>query len=136
MWGTDCLWYGSPQAYILRLREFPRENETLARDILASYGLPFGLDGDVNHPTRRAQDPTRTIRNGILGRNAAVPYGIDPAATLTAIGCDKVQRTRQDYLLDPGTLRERAPLRSNVVYGYRTRSELLADIWPNRPWAP
>jgi predicted TIM-barrel fold metal-dependent hydrolase len=135
IWGTDSLWYGSPQPYIARFREFPRNNESLAKDILAGYGLAHGLEGDVDNPGQAATGP-RTLRNAILGRNAAVPYGIDPDATVGTIHCDKLQRTKEDYLIAPGTAQEAAPMRSNTMYGYRTRRELLANLWPNRPWAP
>lgn len=136
VWGTDSLWGGSPHGMIVRLREFPRENETEAWAILQNeYGLPYGLDGDVDDPTVKATDPARTIRNGILGRNAAVPYGIDPDAQRNAINCDEVQRTKDDYIVDMSSVQEEAPMRSNVVYGYRTRREVLRDM-ASKPWAP
>ena len=73
VWGTDSLWYGSPQPEIVSLRrfEFTEKGKEL-------YGLPYGLDGDVEDPTRPAPNPSRTIRNGILGRNVAKPYNVDP----------------------------------------------------------
>jgi hypothetical protein len=135
VWGTDSLWGGSPHGMIVRLREFPRENETEARDIFASYGMPYGLDGDVEDPSQPAPSPDRTIRNGILGRNAAVPYGIDPDAQRNAIACDQVQKTKDDYLVDLSSVQESAPMRSNVVYGYRSRRELFRDL-ASKPWAP
>ena len=135
VWGTDSLWGGSPHGMIVRLRDFPRENETEARQIFESYGMPHGLNGDVEDPTQPAPTPARTIRNGILGRNAAVPYGIDPDAQRNAIACDQLHRTRDDYIVDLGTLNESAPMRSNVVYGYRTRRELFRDL-ASKPWAP
>src|SRR5439155_7557421 len=68
VWGTDALWGGSPQGLIEALRAFQMSDEAKA-----TYNLPWGLDGDVDNPTRRAARPERTIRNGILGRNAAGP---------------------------------------------------------------
>ena len=56
------------------------------------YGLPYGLEGDVEDPTRRRRSPERTIRNGILGRNAARAYGIDPDAQRNAIALRRRQR--------------------------------------------
>jgi uncharacterized protein len=136
VWGTDSLWGGSPHGMIARLREFPRQNETEAWRILREdYGLQHGLDGDVEDPTVLAPSPARTIRNGIFGRNAAVPYRIDPDAQRNAIHCDQLHRTRDDYMVDLGTLNESAPMRSNVRYGYKTRRELFTDL-ASKPWAP
>ena len=136
VWGTDSLWGGSPHGMIVRFREFPRKNETEAWQILQeTYGLEWGLDGDVDDPTQKAATPARTIRNGILGRNAAVPYGIDPDAQRAAIACDKVTKTRDDYLTGTGGFQESAPLRTNEVYGFRTRRELFQHI-KSKPWSP
>jgi predicted TIM-barrel fold metal-dependent hydrolase len=136
VWGTDSLWYGSPQAEIARMREFPRSNETAAWQILQeTYGLQWGLDGDVEDPTVKAPVPERTIRNAILGRNAAVPYRIDPDAQRDAIACDQVHKTKDDYLVNPGSIQASAPLRTNAVHGYRTRRQLFTDL-ASKPWAP
>jgi uncharacterized protein len=136
VWGTDSLWGGSPHGLIVRMREFPRENETEAWQILReTYGLPYGLDGDVEDPTVKAATPDRTIRNGILGRNAAVPYGIDADAQRNAIACDQVQKSKDDYLVDTSSVQESAPLRSNVTYGFRTRREVLKHV-ASKPWSP
>src|SRR5206468_6989660 len=60
-WGTDSLWYGSPQAEIVGFRRF--EFTERGKEL---YGLPHGLEGDVEDPTRKAPRPARTIRNAIL----------------------------------------------------------------------
>jgi predicted TIM-barrel fold metal-dependent hydrolase len=136
VWGTDSLWGGSPHGLIVRMREFPRENENMAREILSTeYGLLYGLDGDVEDPSQPAPTPDRTIRNGILGRNAAVPYGIDPDAQRNAIACDQVSKTKDDYLVDTSSVQESAPLRSNVTYGFRSRREVLKHV-ASKPWSP
>jgi predicted TIM-barrel fold metal-dependent hydrolase len=130
-WGTDSLWYGSPQAEIVGLRrfEFSEEGKEL-------YGLPFGLEGDVEDPTRKAPTPARTIRNGILGRNAARAYRIDPDARRRQISCDAVNGLRQDgYLTGVGTERESAPLASHQAPGARTRREVLKSLTES-PWSP
>lgn len=137
VWGTDSLWYGSPQDVINRLRNFPLAEETEVKRILAEdYHLPWGLDGDVDDPSIKATDPARTIRNGIFGRNAAVPYQVDPDAQRFKITCDQLTATQQAYVQNAGTEREARPMASNVLYGHRTRRELFAHVWPNRPWAP
>jgi hypothetical protein len=99
------------------------------------YRLPYGLEGDVEDPTRAAPSKDRTIRNAIFGRNAARAYRIDPAAHLQSIGCDQVQGLRRSYITDPLTERERAPLASNRLVGARTRRELFASL-AGKPWGP
>jgi hypothetical protein len=101
------------------------------------YRLPYWLDGDVENPLNPAPSPARTIRNAIFGRNAAVPYRMDPDAHLNAISCDKVQEVRDDYIVNsavPNPLQS-AQLRSNAIPGYRTRRELFTDL-ASKPWGP
>src|SRR2546422_437454 len=90
-----------------------------------TYTRPGGLAGDVAQPPRRASKPWRSIRNGILGRNAAEPYRIDPDLTLAAISCDDVQTIRDQYIL--------SPIARNEVHGPRTRRELFAALRKD-PW--
>lgn len=139
VWGTDSLWNGSPQTVISAFRNFAGPGQPVARTILAdTYHLPWGLEGDVDDPSVKATDPKRTIRNGIFGRNAAVPYRVDPDAAQNAISCDALTAASQDEELVAfrGTPRETRRYASNVVYGPRTRRELFSNIWPNAPWAP
>jgi predicted TIM-barrel fold metal-dependent hydrolase len=119
LWGTDSLWYGSPQPFIVAMRNF-QMNPKIASSPL--YKLPYGLDGDIDDPTRNALSaasymtsnpavtgwpsdkvahPERSIRNAILGRNAAVPYGIDPSAKLRALSCDQLETVREEYRAEP-----------------------------------
>ena len=130
VWGTDSLWYGSPQSEIVALRRFE-----LTQEGMDLYGLPYGLEGDVDDPTQPAPSPDRTIRNGILGRNAAAAYRVDPDALRTAIACDEVNGLRNDYLVGSGSPTESAPLASNQLLGARTRRELLT-LRKDKPWAP
>jgi uncharacterized protein len=130
-WGTDSLWYGSPQAEIVGLRRFEFTDQ--GKEL---YGLPYGLEGDVEDPTVQAPGPERTIRNAILGRNAARAYGIDPDARRDAISCDAVNGMRQNgYLSGVGTPLESAPLASNTAPGARTRREVLKGLTEG-PWSP
>jgi predicted TIM-barrel fold metal-dependent hydrolase len=131
-WGTDSLWYGSPQAEIVAMRRF--EFTDRGKEL---YHLPFGLEGDVEDPTQRAPRPERTIRNGILGRNAARAYGINVEARRNAIGCDDVQQLRDNGYLrgEPGSMQESAPLASHMAPGPRTRREILTSLRDN-PWSP
>jgi hypothetical protein len=133
VWGTDSLWYGSPQPEIVSLRrfEFTEKGKEL-------YGLPYGLEGDVEDPTRPAPNPARTIRNGILGRNVAGAYKVDPDKKRNEIGCDQVNALRDDeYTLTRADnhLMEVRPFASNVAPGARTRREVWKSITEG-PWSP
>jgi len=130
-WGTDSLWYGSPQPEIVAMRRF--EFTDKGKEL---YGLPYGLEGDVEDPRRPAPHPSRTIRNGILGRNAAAAYRFDPERRRHAIHCDEVQRLKDDgYISSHGTEREAAPLRTNMSPGPRTRAEVVKGL-EEGPWSP
>ena len=131
-WGTDSLWYGSPQKEIIALRrfQFTQRGKEL-------YHLPHGLEGDVENPTRKAPHPSRTIRNAIFGRNAARAYNFDPDKRVHEIHCDAVQHLRDNGYLDSpaGGAREAAPLRTNQIPGPRTRREVLKSL-TDSPWSP
>jgi uncharacterized protein len=129
-WGTDSLWYGSPQKEIVALRRF--EFTQQAKDF---YNLPYGLEGDVEDPTQPAPTKARTIRNAILGRNASEAYRVDPDAQRNKFSCDTVQGLRGSYVTDPLTQKESAPLRTNAMSAPRTRRELLAML-KVKPWGP
>ena len=129
-WGTDSLWYGSPQSEIVALRrfEFTEKGKEL-------YGLPYGLEGDVEDPTRLAPTPARTIRNGILGRNIANAYKLDPDQKFNEIKCDEVEKFRNDGYVQGAGLTESAPLRTNDIPGPRTRREVMKHL-VEKPWSP
>jgi hypothetical protein len=131
-WGTDSLWYGSPQPEIVGMRRF--EFTERGKEL---YHLPYGLEGDVEDPIRKAPRPARTIRNAILGRNAARAYEIDPDDRRRRIDCDDVSELRERGYLngDPGSLRESAPLASHLAPGPRTRREVLKALTEGE-WSP
>jgi predicted TIM-barrel fold metal-dependent hydrolase len=130
-WGTDSLWYGSPQREIVALRRL-----NFTEEAKALYNLPYGLDGDVEDPTQPAPSPDRTIRNGILGRNAALAYNIDPDEQRTKLVCDEINQLREsEYLDDVRLPTETAPMRENKMYGARTRRDVLKGLVEG-PWAP
>jgi hypothetical protein len=110
------------------------------------YKLPYGLDGDADDPTKnalsaatymspnppvkdwptdKAAHPERSIRNAIFGRNAAIPYRVDPNAALKTLSCDKLEPQRQAY--------SEVPMPSLAKYGPRTRRQLLAMLRAD-PW--
>jgi hypothetical protein len=60
VWGTDSIWYGSPQAQIESFLQFQ-----ISPQLQAQYGYPA---------------LTMALKRKILGLNAAKVYGIDPAA--------------------------------------------------------
>jgi uncharacterized protein len=150
-WGTDSLWYGSPQSEIVAFRSF--DFSPKAREL---YNLPHGLEGDRwdprvnchsgqnyrhphpavdNWPTDGRPHPERSIRNGILGRNAATAYRVNADAKIHAINCDDVQEMRDKGYLEGEGATLRAPHASNSVYGERTPKEVLHELW-SKPWAP
>jgi predicted TIM-barrel fold metal-dependent hydrolase len=130
-WGTDSLWYGSPQPEIVALRRF--EFTTKGREV---YGLPYGLNGDVEDPRRKAPRPSRTIRNAILGYNAARAYNFDPIQRYHQISCDEVQKLKESaYVQGAGTERESAPLASHVSPGARTPQEVAENVYGGE-WSP
>jgi hypothetical protein len=61
VWGTDCLFYGSPQDQIQALRSFHISDEFQER-----YGYPR---------------LTKELKAKILGLNGARLYGVDPVTT-------------------------------------------------------
>ena len=61
LWGTDSIWYGSPQGQIDAFRAF---------EITPEYQERFG------YPALTAE-----VKRDILGRNAARLYGVDPVTT-------------------------------------------------------
>jgi uncharacterized protein len=133
VWGTDSLWGGSPQNQIITFRAFQ-----MAREIRDLYNLPHGLDGDIDDPTKDTKDPfaypdakahpERSIRNGILGRNAAAVYRVDADATLGRIECDDLTALRDNYQAEAGA-------NWNEVHGPRTSAgvweEVRRDPWVN-----
>jgi hypothetical protein len=69
VWGTDCIWYGSPQPLIDSFRAF-----TIPEDMQQQFGYPA---------------LTPEVKAKILGTNAAAVYGIDLAAAGAAARDDR-----------------------------------------------
>jgi uncharacterized protein len=159
VWGTDSLWYGSPQPVITAFRNFADVFSEAAPTAMAvqqyeilrdNYRLPWGIDGDVDDPSQptravwsqrnnpHIRGPEHSIRNGIFGRNAAAPYKVDPDAAQSEIDCDALYATVQEdeVVAHRGTLRETRTMASNVVYGARDPKQLFDSVYPNAPWAP
>jgi hypothetical protein len=76
VWGTDCLFYGSPQDQIQALRAFK-----ITEEFREKYGYP---------------KLTKELKAKILGQNAARLYGVDPVTvpcTFTRKELEEVRRT-------------------------------------------
>lgn len=158
-WGTDSLWFGSPQSEIVALRKL--QFTQAGKDL---YGLPYGIDGDADDPTKptksapghendpNASDPTNSIRNWIFGRGAAEVYRVNAGAHRTDRGikdkngtviadatadikCDDVQRIRDAYILNQYTPYEQVPMASNTLIGARNKGELVKQR-KEQPWGP
>jgi hypothetical protein len=98
LWGTDCLFYGSPQDQIQAFRSFQISDEFQDK-----YGYPKITD---------------EVRAKVFGLSSARIYGIDPVVTAQATRADAVGRARARYQAqaDP-TFR---------TYGPKTRREFIA----------
>jgi hypothetical protein len=82
LWGTDAVWYGSPQWQIEAFRRIE-----IPADMQERHG--FAPLGEADGPVKR----------GILGRNAAPLYGIEVNADLAAgFSSDRFSAMRTDYL--------------------------------------
>jgi hypothetical protein len=98
LWGTDSIWYGSPQDQILAFRAFE-----ISREFQDQYGYPA---------------LTPAIKRKIFGLNGARVYGLKPEEMRKKLARDRVQKTKLDYLDHPDP--------AFVTYGPRTRREFLA----------
>jgi predicted TIM-barrel fold metal-dependent hydrolase len=98
LWGTDSIWYGSPQDQIQAFRAFQISPEFQQR-----FGYPA---------------LTKSIKAKIFGLNAARVYGLDAAQLRPKLERDALSSRRQAY-------RER-PDPAFLTYGPRTRREFLA----------
>lgn len=97
LWGTDSIWYGSPQDQIQAFRTFQISEQFQER-----YGYP-----EIT-PERRAK---------VFGLNAALPYGIDQAEIRALTANDFVTREKLAYLEDPQP--------NFLTYGPKNRREFL-----------
>lgn len=91
VWGTDCLWWGSPQWAIEAFKRF---------DISDEFCEKFGYS-----------KITREDKAKILGLNAAKLYNVDVKAKRNAIPGDGLEKAKMAYLADGGQ-------RQNAAYGW------------------
>jgi hypothetical protein len=97
VWGTDCIWYGSPQDQIQAFRTFQ-----ISPELREEYGYP---------------EITPEIRAKVFGYNAIKPYKIDRQEVQLHLDGDTMQKARNEY-----TGREDP---SYMTYGPKTRREFL-----------
>jgi predicted TIM-barrel fold metal-dependent hydrolase len=97
VWGTDSIWYGSPQDQIPAFRSFQ-----IAPALRDQHGYP---------------EITRELRAKIFGLNAAKVYGLSPADVKKYTSRDAIARQRTAYLEKPEP--------HFTTYGPKTRREFL-----------
>ncbi len=95
LWGTDSIWYGSPQDQIQAFRTF-QISETLRE----KFGYPT---------------ITPRLRAKVFGLNATKPYELAADELKKFTSSDKVAQSRLEYTPNP----------SFATYGPRTRREFL-----------
>jgi uncharacterized protein len=97
VWGTDSIWYGSPQDQIQAFRAFQISDELCDKHGYSKL--------------------TPQIKRKIFALNASVPYGVDLQRIRQRLDKDAVGRARASYTP------QRNP--SFLTYGPRTRREFL-----------
>jgi hypothetical protein len=101
LWGSECVWLGSPQAQIEAFRAFQ-----ISAELQETHGYPA---------------LTPAIKAKIFGRAAAAVYGIDPDATRCKIQEDDLAKLRRDLDGELGGRRWAV----QQMGGPRTRREFL-----------
>lgn len=97
LWGTDSIWYGSPQDQIQAFRTFQISEEFQER-----FGYP---------------EITPALRQKVFGLNAAKPYQISPTEIAAILQRDQIANRRLAYQDNPDP--------HFRTYGPKTRREFL-----------
>jgi predicted TIM-barrel fold metal-dependent hydrolase len=97
LWGTDSIWYGSPQDQIQAFRAFQ-----IAPELREKHGYP---------------EITPALRSKVFGLNGAHVYALPVEELRRHAGADAVARQRSAYLEHPSP--------SFATYGPKTRREFL-----------
>ena len=100
LYGSDCIWYGSPQDQIQAFRSFQ-----LSEELQEKHGYPR---------------MTTKLRAQILGLNAARPYGIDVDEVIQRARRDEVERRRAVYREDPDP--------HFLTFGPKTQRAFIANL--------
>ena len=91
LWGTDSIWYGTPQWQIEAFRRF-----AIPESMREKYGYP-GL--------------SFAVKAKIFGQNAARVFGVDVATKREDVPKDYLSRIKMTYL-------EEGPFPSHRAYGW------------------
>jgi predicted TIM-barrel fold metal-dependent hydrolase len=100
LYGSDCIWYGSPQDQIQAFRTFQISDE-----LQEKHGYP---------------KMTPELRARILGLNATRPYGINVDEVLKRARHDVIERRRTEYRENPDP--------HFLTFGPKNRREFLANL--------
>jgi hypothetical protein len=96
LWGTDCLFYGSPQDQIQALRSF-----TISDEFQEQHGYP---------------ELTRRITDKILGANGARLYGVEPITDRCEFTRRELEQIRRHL---PGRNRTLGPSTAAEAHAFR-----------------
>ena len=100
LYGSDCIWYGSPQDQIQAFRTFQISDE-----LQEKHGYP---------------KMTPELRARIFGLNATRPYGINVDEVLKRARHDVIEHRRTEYRENPDP--------HFLTFGPKTRREFLANL--------
>ena len=100
LYGSDCIWYGSPQDQIQAFRTFQISDEFQEK-----HGYP---------------KMTPDLRARILGLNAIRPYGINVSEILKRARHDVIEHRRTEYRENPNP--------HFLTFGPKNRREFLANL--------
>jgi predicted TIM-barrel fold metal-dependent hydrolase len=98
IWGTDSVWYGSPQWQIEAMRRLEIPNDMQQKHRFAPLGPPDGV-----------------VKSAIFAGNTARLYKIGVQAAQGAITTDKIAAIKNEYVAMGGA-------RTNARYGYVHRA--------------
>ena len=114
MWGTDAIWFGSPQPQIMAMRAFK-----ITPEFQDTYGYP-ALTGDV--------------KAAIFGLNAARLFGVDPTSVRCGLITDPLAASKAEAaeLQMAGAIP--SPWMSRGPISRRQVLDWLA--WPGTRWTP
>jgi uncharacterized protein len=99
-WGTDSVWYGSPQWQIEAFRRLEVPEDMQKKHGFAALGPADGA-----------------VKSAIFGYNAARFYRLDLHADLAPLEKDRLSTIKAAYLQD-------TPARSNAAYGFVARGSV------------
>ena len=94
VWGTDSVWYGSPQWQIEALRRLEIPDDMQKKHGFAPLGSANGI-----------------VKNAIFGYNSANLYGVEATAFAEPLSQDRLADIKREYQLAGG-------FRNNATYGY------------------